>query len=170
MVTRRAVLAIAATLALIPANAMAQDQRTYRHLPSATCTPLSLGPKDQLVINLPAEHGRELIVVDPLGDEVHLTYNQEASGRAFPNLISEVEFASLRRIELKIDTLQGFNYYDFELSPVFKANGRYRFVLMLLDKYGYLEVVPLCSVNYRNPKDPRPPPKPRSTYFGSDPY
>ena len=113
---------------------------------------------------------RELIVVDPFGDEVHLTYNRVASGREFANLISEAKFMSLRRLTLKVDRLQGFNFYDFKVGPVFKANGRYRFVLTLLDKYGYLDLVPLCSVIYQDPRDLRRPPKPRQTYFGNDPY
>jgi len=170
MVIRRALLAIAVTVALIPANGFAKDHRAYRRLPDATCTPRALKQGDSLVIKLPAEHGRELIAVDPVGDEIHLTYDRQASEREIPTLIDEAEFSSLRRLDLKVDTVEGYNYYDFKLGPVFKANGRYRFVLILLDQYGFFDVVPLCSVNYRNPKDRRPPPKPRETYFGNDPY
>ena len=127
-----------------------------------TCTPQIIGPNDHVHLTIPMPHGGELGIQTPTGALEEVAFYLDASKPSeYLSTISGPEFKYRHMLDLNIKTLSAFIDLTREskFRRIFTVNGRYK-IYVAKDFQNYmLPWVPWCDLEYRNPADPRPPPK-----------
>lgn len=127
-----------------------------------TCTPQMIGPNDHVHLTIPMPHGGELSIQTPTGAwEKVIYYLNPRKKSGYVSSIDGPEFKYRDKVDIYINTISTIKYR--KQSPnykrIFTVNGQYQIYISgdYLDRAG--RRLQFCDLKYRDPADPRPPPR-----------
>jgi hypothetical protein len=161
----KAALHYMAAIAFIVINSSscnADERAAKSHSPlmrGLVCSPTDIRPADTIKVELPANHGTDLAIVNPRKEYFFISFKSSGGPSALKPIIPAQEFAGMRELKLNVSTATGIPWTGESVAPknIFTISGTYTIMVAPSLETEDPELDGWCKLEFKDIKTPGSP-------------